>query len=113
MLGLLSQAGHDVVTVSQEELSGAADELVLRQSSKEQRRRVTLDLGFGNILDYKPSDYSGIAVFRLPRNPSHDDLISSANILLKAMEKTSITGKLWIVQKNSLREYQEETPDPF
>src|SRR5262245_46235305 len=68
-------AGHDVATVAEQNLSGAEDADVLGECHREGRALVTLDLDFSNPLVFKPSAYSGIAVLRLPRRPSHNDLV--------------------------------------
>jgi len=67
-----------------------------------------LDLDFGNPLLFHPARYAGIAVLRLPSRPSHQDLLDVAETLAEALTLESITGKLWIVQKGRIREYQDE-----
>ena len=58
---------------------------------------------------FPPDRYSGIAVFRLPSRPSYDDLLVLCRTLLVALGEKDINGKLWIIQKNRIREYQPET----
>ncbi len=71
---------------------------------------VTLDLDFSNLLQFKPSLYSGIAVLRLPKQPGHSDLLEAIQALVNALKTMEITGQLWIIQKGTVRIYQEETP---
>ena len=104
---LLRRASHDVATVAAEGLSSATDRDVIEVCQRERRCLVTLDLDFGNPLLFRPSLYTGIAVFRLPPKPSHADLIAAAETLILALRKDDIIGKLWIVQKTRVREYQE------
>ncbi|MGQ9556196.1 MAG: DUF5615 family PIN-like protein, partial [Anaerolineae bacterium] len=66
----LQQAGHDVATVSSQRLSGVEDRTLIETCRREARCLVTLDLEFGNPLLFKPSDYPGIVVLRLPPKPS-------------------------------------------
>ena len=73
---------------------------------------MTLDLDFSNPLLFKPSEYGGIAVLRLPRKPSNDDLLSAVQTLTTRLNQRNIHGRLWIVQKERVREYQEEFPEP-
>jgi hypothetical protein len=70
-----------------------------------------LDLDFGNPLLFKPSEYEGIVVLRLPPKPSHDDLIDGVSTLLGALAKEEVKGMLWVVQRGRIRVYQEEIPD--
>jgi predicted nuclease of predicted toxin-antitoxin system len=77
--------------------------------NQEQRCIVSLDLDFSNVLVYKqPSKYTGIAVIRLPKNSGTDVLYEMVETLAQKMKEVNIQGKLWIVQKNGIREYQED-----
>lgn len=105
------QAGHDAATVASEGLGSAADRDLIEACRREGRCLVTLDLEFGNPLLFKPSDYAGIAVLRLPRKPGHDDLRAAVETLIGAFRKENIDGRLWIVQKGRVREYQEQIPE--
>ncbi len=51
---------------------------------------------------------------RLPPRSTPDDLFAAVRTLIGALERESIDGKLWIVQRGRIREYQpeEETLDP-
>jgi len=105
------KAGHDVATVRGQQLAGAADRDVIATCRRERRCLVTLDLDFGNPLVFAPSDYSGIAVLRLPPRPSHDDLLVACGTLVRALKQSDIAGKLWIVERGRIREYRPETPE--
>ena len=109
---LLRGAGHDVATVYEERLAGVPDQKLIRVCREERRCLVTLDLDFGNPLLFKPSDYSGIAVLRMPRRPSHEDLIEAVRTLMGWLAQRQIEGKLWIVQRNRVREYQQPETEP-
>jgi predicted nuclease of predicted toxin-antitoxin system len=76
------EAGHGVETVRSEGLAGASDPDVIAACLHEQRGLVTLDLDFSNPLVFRPSDYAGIAVLRLPPKPSHEDLLTVCRTLL-------------------------------
>lgn len=105
---LLREAGHDVATVVGQGLSGATDRSLIKICQSEHRCLVTLDLDFGNPLLLKPSDYSGIAVLRLPSRSMPDDLIDAVKTLIGGLNRENIEGKLWIVQKGRIRAYQPE-----
>ena len=106
---LLRRAGYDVATIVEQNLIGAPDTEVISVCQEEQRCLVTLDLDFSNPLQFKPSRYSGIAVLRLPKQPSHPDLLEAVQTLVNALKTMDITGKLWIIQKGTVRIYQEES----
>lgn len=63
-------AGHDVQTVRDEGLQGSSDQHLYDVCRFEQRCLVTLDLDFADTIRFQPVQGAGIAVIRLPRNPS-------------------------------------------
>lgn len=103
---LLTQAGHDVATVVAEGLAGAPDRVVLAAAHGEQRCWVTLDLEFANPLLFDPRDYSGIVVVRLPAQPTLTDLWAAMATLTRAVAMQQPAGRLWIIHRDRLREYQ-------
>ncbi len=108
-VALLRDAGHEVATVSEEGLSGSTDRALIEQCRAEDRCLVTLDLEFGNPLVFKPSGYPGIVALRLPPNPGLGDLLDALRTLSRALTTSPVAGRLWIVQRGRIREYQEET----
>jgi hypothetical protein len=105
---LFQSAGYDTQTVRGQGLSKAADREVIAACQSEQRCLVTLDLDFGNPLLFDPAQYAGIAVLRLPPRPSYPDLLDACNTLVDALKKRGISGRLWIIQRGRIREYQQE-----
>ncbi len=105
---LFADAGHDVATVKEQNLSGSPDPEVIAVCQAEKRCLVTLDLDFSNPLQFRPSQYSGIAVIRLSKRSSHEDLMNAIKTLISALGKNDIMGKLWIVQLGVIRIYQGE-----
>ena len=105
---ILGAAGHDVSTVPHQRLGGASDDELIDQCRLEQRGLVSLDLDFANPLRFKPSQYAGIAVLRLPSKPCDADLTDLLHTLARALANDSITGKLWIVETGRVRVYQEQ-----
>jgi predicted nuclease of predicted toxin-antitoxin system len=106
LLNLLRAAGHDVTTVWEQGLSSAPDRTLIEICQKERRCLVTLDLDFSNPLLYRPSEYAGIAVLRLPARINLNDLVDAVRTLIAGLEQEDITGKLWIVQKGKIRKYE-------
>jgi len=104
---ILQAASHDVCTVTEQSLQQTEDRLLIARCQAEQRCLVTLDLDFANLLLFLPSQYSGIAVLRLPNKPSAADLDRAVETLAGALSKEPIEGKLWIVEAGRVRIYQE------
>jgi predicted nuclease of predicted toxin-antitoxin system len=105
---LLVEVGHDVCTILEQNLQSAPDPTVIEVCRVEQRCLVTLDLDFSNPLQYNPANYSGIAVLRLPRRPSQQDLLDVIVTLINALKTETIVGKLWIIKQGQIRIYQSE-----
>jgi predicted nuclease of predicted toxin-antitoxin system len=102
----LKFAGHDVATVRQQGLTSAPDKELIEVCRQEERCLVTLDRGFGNRIQYRPQDYAGIVLIRLPQNASFSDRIKAINVLILALEEADVNGKLWIVQDGTVQEYR-------
>jgi predicted nuclease of predicted toxin-antitoxin system len=109
---LFLRAGHDVATVTEQGLSSSRDENLLRVCVSEKRCLVTLDLGFSNPLVFKPSEYEGIVVLRLPPKPTPKDLLTEIKTLIGALAQKEIKGNLWIVQRGKIREYEPREEEP-
>jgi len=60
---LLREAGHDALTVLDQNMGGEPDEHIIQICSQEKRALITLDLDFADINTYPPSNYHGITVF--------------------------------------------------
>ena len=101
----LARAGHDVTTVHSQRLGGATDIALARACAGEARALVTLDLDFANPMRFPPETHAGIAVLRLPRAASPDDLSEVLDSLVKALETRVLEGQLWIVERHRIREY--------
>src|ERR1700735_2164820 len=95
---ILADAGHDVSTVALQKLGSTADNKLIEICRTEGRALVTLDLDFGIPLRYEPSNYPGIALVRLSRDPNHRELMAAMRTLAGALVRDSLEGKLWIVE---------------
>lgn len=104
--GVLRQAAHDVVTVVEEGMSRASDRVVIEASGTERRCLVTLDMEFANPILFNPAEYAGIAVLRFPPRASDEDLFAAVQTLVAALVRGDIKGRLWVVQRGRVREYQ-------
>ncbi|HAB19776.1 MAG TPA: DUF5615 family PIN-like protein [Verrucomicrobiota bacterium] len=108
---ILRAAGHDVCTVAEQSMQQAEDRQMIAQCHAEARCLVTLDLDFANPFRFLPSQYSGIAVLRLPNKPSAADLDRAVETLAAALSGEVIKGHLWIVESGRVRIYQEKATD--
>ena len=107
-IGLFRDAGHDVSTVSEQRLGGAPDADLLEVCRDEERTLVTLDLGFSNVLRFPPERFARIAVLRVPNPVELDVLYRRVRVLLEGLRRRELTGRLWIVELDRIREYDRE-----
>lgn len=106
---LLSDAGHDVATVADQGLESATDQEPIEVCESECRCLITLDLDFSNPFVFAPENYSRIAVVRLPRRATPDDLYQAVQTLIDGLKQDPIAGKLWIVERHRIRQYSPES----
>jgi len=99
---LLREAGHDAVTVLDQDLTGADDPALAAVCVDEARAIVTLDVGFGNIQAYPPSECAGIVVLRL-RRQDRDTILALVRALLPALDEHELSGRLWVVDERRIR----------
>lgn len=99
---LLAGAGHDAVTVPDQQLGGQPDPDVAAVCRHEVRAIVSLDLHFSDIRAYPPADYAGIIVLRLARLDKHR-IMSAMQRLLPMLDQEPLVGRLWIVDETTVR----------
>jgi predicted nuclease of predicted toxin-antitoxin system len=103
---ILREAGHDVETVPGEGLCAASDAALIRKCRDEGRCLVSLDLDFANPMRFRPAEYAGIAILRLPPKPSAEDLVSAVRTFVTGLRQMDVRGRLWVVQRGILRQYE-------
>ncbi len=101
MAALFAEAGHDAVTILEQQLGGAQDSSIALVCLREGRTLVTLDGDFADIRAYPPQLYPGIVVFRLGKQ-SRDYLLEIASVLLRDLT-VPLQGQLWIVEDRRIR----------
>lgn len=104
-VGILHGAGHDVVTVPDERLSGQSDAAVEAACRQEERCLVTLDLDFANVFAYPPERYSGLVVLR-HRKPTAAGVLNLVRQLTDWLERENPKHRLWIVEPGRLRVHE-------
>jgi predicted nuclease of predicted toxin-antitoxin system len=98
----LRAAGHDVRTVLDEALGGAADPDVLAACRSEGRALVTLDKDLTDVRAYPPAHFPGIIVLR----PADQQAVTIAALVRRAallLATEPLTGALWIVDARRVR----------
>lgn len=105
----LKAAGHDVHTVREEGLGGSHDLKLFQVCLQEERCLITLDLDFTDVLRFPPHKGAGVAVFRLPKNPSLGILDMVAADLLRLLSTEQIYGRLWVVEPGRIRIHETTT----
>ena len=102
LVALFADAGHNAVTVAEQELTGAEDTLIASICRDEARVLVTLDMDFADIRVYPPQDHPGLVVFRLGRH-GPGRVLEVAARFLEMLPETSLQGQLWIVEDERIR----------
>ena len=62
---ILTDAGHDAMTVYQQNLAGAPDEQIVKVCQQEGRVLITADLDLSDIRRYPPEQSPGFVVLRM------------------------------------------------
>ncbi len=99
---LLSQHGHDAITVAAQGLGGVADPGVASVCQAEKRAIVTLDLDFSDIRRYPPESYAGIIVLR-PVLQTIPALLTMLTRAIALLATEPLDGCLWIVDDHRVR----------
>ncbi len=99
---LLRAAGHDVMTVADEALSGSNDPKVLQAAASEGRMLLTFDLDFADIRRYPIGSHAGIVVFRL-RDQRWAALEQPARRLIESGLLDRLQSGLAIVDESRVR----------
>ena len=102
----LREAGHDVMTVREQQLCCRSDSQLIDVCDMEKRCLITLDTDFADTLTYPPEKHAGIVLIRLPRKPVLSDIDIAVETVIDALNRgTEITGKLWVVQQTTIRQF--------
>lgn len=99
---LLASAGHDALTVLDQELGGQPDQQISAVCKSESRALITNDKDFCDVRTYPPKDFVGIVVLRLGRQDKRFalDIISR---LIPAFQTEPLERRLWIVDEHRIR----------
>jgi predicted nuclease of predicted toxin-antitoxin system len=99
---LLCAAGHDARSVFDQSLAGQPDSRIASICKQEDRALITLDTDFSDIRTYRPGDYPGLLVLRLPRQ-SVPEVTRVIRRLLEVLKTKDCRRQLWIVECERIR----------
>jgi predicted nuclease of predicted toxin-antitoxin system len=103
----LRWAGQDVMTVREQALAGAADEVVFQACAAEGRTLITLDRDFGQVPRFPPKLTAGIVILELGGPASLRRLGDRLRDFLALAATRSVSGELWIVEPGRVRVHLE------
>jgi predicted nuclease of predicted toxin-antitoxin system len=99
---MLRSAGHDAMTVVEQQMKGWMDPGVAQVCQSEGRILISLDTDFADVRTYPPHEYPGILVLRLKRQDKPGIMKAFARAL-RIFPLESIAGRLWIVEEERVR----------
>ncbi len=99
---LLRRAGHDAMTVQEQQLNGKSDARVISVCQEEQRALITCDVDFSNAFLYPPERYAGIIVLRLV-SQDRKHILEVVASFLPLLHQKPLQGYLWIVEESRIR----------
>lgn len=105
---LFRLTNHDVQTLHDEGMQSCSDEKLYNICREEGRCLVTLDVDFADVTRFPANETKGIAVFRVPQNPSVAILEQLARDFLKLLGEVSIEKHLLVVEVGRIRIHQAE-----
>jgi predicted nuclease of predicted toxin-antitoxin system len=99
---ILQLAGHDAVTILDQQMGGQSDSRIGDIVCAEKRALITLDLDFADIRSYPPEQYAGLIVLRLAAQDK-PRILSLVMRVVPMLKIESLIGSLWIVDENAVR----------
>jgi predicted nuclease of predicted toxin-antitoxin system len=99
---LLAEAGHDAMTVYQQQLDGAPDPQIVAVCRQESRVLITADLDLSDIRQYPPEESPGLIVLRL-KEQTRPNQLALLRKILPLFPTTPLAGRLWIVEETKVR----------
>ena len=99
---VLRAAGHDAMTVREQNLGGQDDLAIHRICRSEGRAILTLDRGFGDPRRHPTAGGPGVVVLR-PASQDREIAIGLVTQLLARVDQNPLEGALWIVEPHRVR----------
>ena len=105
---LLRAAGHDVSTVSAQNLCDTSDENLFDVCAHEKRALITLDHDFGHVLRFPPEHSAGIVVLETAPRAQSDTILARTRDLISALSQRPLGNELWIIEPGRMRVHQSD-----
>src|SRR5471030_1714313 len=102
-VALLTSAGHDVLTVREQNLEGARDETLFDVCAGEDRVLITLDHDFGQVLRFPPERGAGVVILEPGSRVTLGALLDRLRDFLALASVRSPNSALWIVEPGRVR----------
>lgn len=99
---LLTEAGHDADTSTQENLTGVEDQELWRAAQAAGRFLITQDLDFSDIRRFPPGSHSGLLLIRLD-HPSRSELLERMRQILRTEDFESWGQCLVVATEHKIR----------
>lgn len=101
---LVARYGHIAVDVRDIGMGSAPDSQIAAHAQTNQLILISKDQDFGNVLDYPPDQYSGIAVVDPPVHGSRSVVLSLVEELLRQNDVVvALPGRLAVIQAGRIR----------
>jgi predicted nuclease of predicted toxin-antitoxin system len=102
LVAMLTAAGHDTLSIYAQKLEGEPDDVISKVCKAEKRAIITLDIGFANVHEYPPEQYSGIVVVRV-KSQDKINVLNTFHKALPLLESEPLIGKMWVVDETKVR----------
>lgn len=99
----LTAAGHDVMSVHEQNMSGVTDQHLFDVCRMEERALVTLDHDFGEVLRFPPASSAGIVVIECRGRISVSVVRSLVSQFVTHLREQPLGRELWIVEPGRIR----------
>jgi len=99
---LFNQAGHDAITVTDQQLGGKPDSTIATICQQEHRALVTIDTDFADIRIYPPKEFRGLIVIRL-KQQDKPHVLEVLQRLIPVFPDEPLEEHLWIVEEDRIR----------
>ena len=93
-VNFLRNAGHDVATIREQNLTGRSDDEIFQACLAEQRTLITLDRDFGHAPRFRPQRSAGIVVLELGGAASLQLVRDRLRDFLAIAASRSVAGEL-------------------
>lgn len=99
---ILRSAGHDALSVLEQDLGGTSDDSLWPLIQREHRCLFTADKGFADARAHPPGTHAGVVLFRLPRE-SRSGYLRLVEFLIAEFVLDEAAGAIVVVSPDAIR----------